>query len=243
MSNLTDLALEEAALKTLADAVLDRLKVVKATMQEALLADGISKVEAKLPDGTKVATISRSDAKPAAVVTDDDAFLGWVRENSAHNITSKVVTEVRPAYRAALLAEMTAAGVAEWVDKDTGVIHDIPGVEVKATRSLTHSVRPVAGGKEAIAQAYRMGLLNHLDLLQITAGGEAPPAAPLINLEHQHKDARGAIWEWTGDVTPHGDPIMESPGWTPPSRIDLLKLIAQDGPLTDTGSKRAGGVE
>jgi hypothetical protein len=171
MSDLQALAFEEAALKTLADAVMDRLKAVKASMQEALVNDGISKVDAKLPDGTKVATISRSDAKPAAVITDDDAFLAWVRDNSAHNVTSKVVTEVRPAYRAALLAEMTAAGVAEWVDKDTGVIHDIPGVEIKATRSLTHSVRPTTGGREAIAEAWRTGQLNHLDLLQITQGG------------------------------------------------------------------------
>lgn len=171
MSDLQELALEEAALKTLVDAVMDRLKAVKVSMQEALVADGIGKVDAKLPDGTKVATISRSDAKPAAVVTDDDAFLGWVRENSAHNITSKVVTEVRPAYRAALLAEMTAAGVAEWVDQETGVIHDIPGVEVRATRSLTHSVRPITGGREAIAEAWRTGRLDHLNLLQITQGG------------------------------------------------------------------------
>lgn len=170
MSDLQQLALEEAALKTLADAVLDRLKEVKATMQEALLADGISKVEANLPDGTKVATISRSDAKPAAVVTDDEAFLSWVRANSPHNVSSKVVTEVRPAYRGALLAEMTAAGVAQWADRETGEIHDIPGVEVKATRSLTHSVRPVSGGKEAIAEAWRTGQLAHLNLLQISGG-------------------------------------------------------------------------
>jgi hypothetical protein len=97
MSDLQALAFEEAALKTLADAVLDRLKEVKATMQEALLADGISKVEAKLPDGTKVATISRSEAKPAAVVANEDAFLAWVRENSAHNVTrSPVSKSARP---------------------------------------------------------------------------------------------------------------------------------------------------
>lgn len=171
MPDTSALALEEATLKTLMDAIGDRLKAVKAEMQEALVTGGIGKVDATLPDGTKVATISRSDAKPAAVITDDDAFLGWVRANSAHNVTSKVVTEVRPAYRAALLAEMTAAGTAEWVDKDTGVIHDIPGVEVKATRSLTHSVRPVAGGKEAIAEAYRNGQLAHLNILQLPAGG------------------------------------------------------------------------
>jgi hypothetical protein len=171
MPDLQDLALEEAALKALVDSINDRLKEVKATMQEALVTGGIGKIEAKLPDGTKVATISRSDAKPAAVVIDDDAFLAWARTVAPHNVVSRVVTEVRPAYRTALLAEMTAAGVPEWADKETGEVHQVPGVEVRATRSLTHSVRPVTGGPEAIAEAWRTGALAHLTIPQITAGG------------------------------------------------------------------------
>jgi hypothetical protein len=165
--DLSQLALEEAALKTLADAVLDRLKEVKTAMQEALTEGGVKTVEASLPDGTKVATISRSDPKPAAVVTDDKAFLEFVRTYSPHNVTSRVVTEVRPAYTTALLAEMTAAGVAVVADKETGVVEDVPGVEVRATRSLTHSVRPTKDGREAIAAAWRDGKLAHLELPQI----------------------------------------------------------------------------
>jgi hypothetical protein len=167
--DLQALAIEEAALKTLADAVNDRLKEVKATMQEALVTSGASRVDAALPDGTKVATISRSDPKPAAVVTDSDAFLKWVRTYSPHNVTSRVVTEVRPAYTTALLAEMTAAGTAVVADKETGVVEDVPGVEVRATRSLTHSVRPTKDGREAIAAAWRDGKLAHLNLPQIAA--------------------------------------------------------------------------
>lgn len=173
MTDIQQLAFEEAALKTLADAVADRLKGVKAAMQEALVEGGIGRVDAALPDGTKVATISRSDAKPAAVVTDAEAFLAWVRTTAPSEVASRVVTEVRPAYQTAVLAEMTAAGVSEWADRTTGEVHQVPGVEVRATRSLTHSVRPVTGGREAIAEAWRTGKLAHLDLLQVTAGGEA----------------------------------------------------------------------
>lgn len=173
MSDLQQLALEEASLKALSDAINDRLKEVKATMQEALIGNGIAKVEASLPDGTKVATISRSDAKPAAIVVDDKAFLEFVRRYSPHNVTTRLVTEVRPAYVTALLAEMTAAGVPEVADKDTGVVEDVPGVEIRATRTLTHSVRPTAGGKEAIAAAWRNGDLAHLNLLQLTHGETA----------------------------------------------------------------------
>jgi hypothetical protein len=168
--DLAQLALEEAALKALSDTVNDRLKEVKNAMQEQLVDNGISKVTASLPDGTKVATISRSDAKPAAVVIDDDAFLAFVRGIAPSEVTTRLVTEVRPAYRTTVLAQMTAAGVPRIVDTETGELHDVPGVEVKATRALTHSVRPAAGGKEAIAEAWRTGQLAHLNLLQIEAG-------------------------------------------------------------------------
>jgi hypothetical protein len=168
--DLAQLALEEAALKALSDTVNDRLKEVKNAMQEQLVDNGISKVSATLPDGTKVATISRSDAKPAAVVVDDDAFLAFVRSIAPGEISTRLVTEIRPAYRTSILAQMTAAGVARIVELETGELHDVPGVEVRATRALTHSVRPTAGGKEAIAEAWRNGALAHLNLLQIEAG-------------------------------------------------------------------------
>ncbi|MFD7999873.1 hypothetical protein [Streptomyces mirabilis] len=168
--DIAQLALEEAALKALSDTVNDRLKEVKNAMQEQLVGNGISKVTATLPDGTKVATISRSDAKPAAVVIDDDAFLAFIRSIAPGEISTRLVTEVRPAYRNSVLAQMTAAGVARIVDTETGELHDVPGVEVKATRALTHSVRPSTGGKEAIAEAWRTGQLAHLNPFQLEAG-------------------------------------------------------------------------
>ncbi|QQZ56890.1 hypothetical protein IFE09_27215 [Streptomyces microflavus] len=167
--NMQELALEEAALKTLADTVMDRLKAVKAEMQEALTTGGVGKVDAKLPDGTKVAVISRTDSKPAAVVVDSEAFLAWVRTAAPSEVTTRLVTEVRPAYTTALLAEMTAAGVAEVSDKETGVVDSVPGVEIRATRSTTHSVRPTKDGRDLIAEAWRTGALGHLNLPQLTA--------------------------------------------------------------------------
>jgi hypothetical protein len=172
MNDMQQLALEEAALKTLADTVMDRLKAVKAEMQTALTEGGVGKVDATLPDGRKVAVISRTDPKPTAVVVDGEAFLAWVRANSPHNVVSRLVTEVRPAYATALLAEMTAAGTAEVSDRETGVVEAVPGVEIRATRSTTHSVRPTRDGRDLIAEAWRTGALAHLALPQITAGGE-----------------------------------------------------------------------
>lgn len=171
--DMKDLALREAALKTLADAIADQLKTVKAEMQEQMEATGARTLEAALPDGTKVATISRPTSKAKAAVVDQDAFLAWAREHSPANVETKLVTAVRPAYTTALLAEMTAAGSAEIADKETGEIALVPGVDIVAGRATSHTVRPVDGGAEAIAEAWRTGQLAHLDLPQLGARQEA----------------------------------------------------------------------
>lgn len=172
MSDAQQLALEEAALKTLVDAVTDRLKQVRAAMQEALDDSGVSRMDARLPDGTKVATISRTDPKPTAVVVDEAAFREWVRARTeGAEVITRLVAEVRPAYQTALLGQITAAGVPQVVDGD-GVIHEVPGVEIRATRSRGHSVRPVDGGREAIAAAWRNGTLGADILPALGAGGE-----------------------------------------------------------------------
>lgn len=171
LEKLSQLASEEAILKALADAVGDRLKEVRTNMQGALdEARGVKQVAATLPDGTEVAKISLTDPKPEAVVTDPDAFLAWVRENAATEVVRRVevVTEVRPAYRTGLLAQMTAAGRPEVCDKDTGVVDTVPGVEVRATRARGHSVRFAKAGKEAVAAAWASGQLTSVVLPALT---------------------------------------------------------------------------
>jgi len=170
--DMANLALEETALKTVIDAFTNRLKEVRADMQTALDTTGVSRIDATLPDSTKVGTVSLTNPKPTATVTDPDLFLQWVQKNSSNNVVSRIVTEVRPAYTTALLAEMTAAGVTEIADRDTGVVEEVPGVQIRATRSRTHSARPVDGALEAILAAWRTGQLAHLNLPQLTAGEE-----------------------------------------------------------------------
>ncbi|MFE9391631.1 hypothetical protein [Streptomyces sp. NPDC006784] len=171
--DMKQLALAEAALKTLGDAVKDQLAEVREQMQTHLDDTGASRVDATLPDGTKVATVSRSESKPKAVVIDEATLLAWVREHAPDEITSRVVTEIRPAYMTALLARLTAAGAAEVPDEETGEIREVPGVEMRTSRVTTHTVRAAKGGAEAIVAAWRSGQLAHLDLPQLTAGGEA----------------------------------------------------------------------
>jgi hypothetical protein len=164
MSNLLELAQQEATLKALADVVNDRLKAVRAETQAALdtaeKETGTRQVAAKLPDGTPVATLSLTDPKPEAKITDVDAFKAWVMDAFPGEIERRFVAEVRPAFAEKILAEMTAAGVARLVDKETGELHDVPGVEVKATRSRNHSLRFKPEGKNAIAEAWQVGTLT-----------------------------------------------------------------------------------
>lgn len=163
MSNLVELAREEATLKALVDVVTERLKTVRAETQAALNTaekeNGTRQVAAKLPDGTAVATISLTDPSPEAKVTDSDAFQAWVMAEFPGEIERRFVAEVRPAFLDKVLSEMTAAGVARLVNKETGELHDVPGVEVKATRSRNHSLRFKPGGKENVAKAWASGEL------------------------------------------------------------------------------------
>lgn len=170
--DMKDLALAEASLKTLADAVKTQLAEVREQMQKELEASGASRVDATLPDGTKVATVSTSTPTDKAVVTDDDAFLAWVQETAPTEVKSRVVTEVRPAFEAALLAQMTASGAAEVPDKATGEIAEVPGVTVQTGRATTHNVRLAKDGADAIITAWRDGDLGHLGLPQLGPGGE-----------------------------------------------------------------------
>lgn len=163
MSNLRELAREEATLKALADVVTERLKAVRAETQSALDAaeqqTGTRQVAASLLNGTPIATISLTDPKPEAKITDTDAFQAWVMEAFPGEIERRFVAEVRPAFVDKVLGEMTAAGVARLVDKETGELHEVPGVEVKATRSRNHSLRFKPTGRDDIAKAWQAGEL------------------------------------------------------------------------------------
>ncbi|MDH6116854.1 hypothetical protein ABH930_000273 [Kitasatospora sp. GAS204A] len=173
--SLQDAAAREAVLKALSDRIGDALKAVRTEVQAELdAAAGVRQIEARLPDGKLVAKVSLTDPAPAAVVTDPDAYLAWVRDQhpaGKDNVVRRFVTEVRPAFTTALLAELTAAGVPQWCDQQTGEVHDVPGVEIRATRARSHSVRFEKTGRDLVAEAWQAGLLADIVLPQITAGG------------------------------------------------------------------------
>lgn len=172
--SLRDHAAREAILKALYDAIGDELKACRADVQagldEAQETSGTRQIVATLPDGTVVAKISLTEPKPEARVTDEAAFTAWAVKAYPSEIKREyvgVVTSVQPAFTTRLLGQMTAAGVP--CDPDTGEL--VPGVEIRATRGRSHSVRFEKTGREDVGEAWRRGELAHVVLPELAPGG------------------------------------------------------------------------
>ena len=149
-----------AALKALADEAQAVSKAVRAETDDALadLYDqtGSKSFDAKLDDGTKVASISLAFAKGGVQITDEAAFLAWVKSDHPEAL----VESVHPDFRAQVLKRAVAddAGV---YDPDTGEV--IPGAEPKPAgeRPKSYSVRLT--DKPALVAAWQRGEILVLD--------------------------------------------------------------------------------
>ncbi|WP_406417941.1 hypothetical protein [Streptomyces sp. NBC_01614] len=172
--NLKDTAARAAILGTLHKAIGDELKAAKRELGEGLRAakqeTGTQKISVSLDEGQDIGTASLVQPKAEAAVTDAEKFTAWVIENFKSEVERKFVTSVKPGFQKKLLDQITAAGVAEWADPETGVIHDVPGVEMQGRAAYTRMTVPDAG-KQAIAQAWQSGALAHVVLPELTAGG------------------------------------------------------------------------
>lgn len=173
--SLKDIAARTAVLSTLHDAIGAELKTAKkeleAGLREAKAETGTQKIGVSIDQGPDVGTISLVQPKAAAAVTDAEQFTAWVMDNFGTEIERRFVASVKPGFQKKLLDQITAAGVTEWADPETGVIHEVPGVAIQGRAAYTRLTVPDVG-KAAIAQAWRERRL----------GGMVPaalaPAAP-----------------------------------------------------------------
>jgi hypothetical protein len=172
--SLKESAGRAVVLQALYEEIGAQLKAAKAEQAAGLKAareeTGATRIEASLPDGTVVAKVTLVSPGKAAEVADEEAFLGWVRDHRPDQIKRQVVTSVYPAFVKALLAQMTAAGVPQWVDQETGVVHEVPGVRMQPRASYTRTTWEAAG-PDTVAAAWQSGALTALVLPQLTAGG------------------------------------------------------------------------
>ncbi|QTU45606.1 hypothetical protein F3K20_12690 [Streptomyces scabiei] len=161
--SLKDTAARAAVLSTLHDAIGAELKTAKKELEEGLRAakaeTGTQKISVSLDEGPDVGTISLVQPKAAAAVADAEQFTAWVMEHFGTEIERKFVTSVKPGFQKKILDQITAAGVAEWADPETGVIHEVPGVAMQGRAAYTRMTVPDVG-KAAIAQAWREGRLS-----------------------------------------------------------------------------------
>ncbi|MFI8294060.1 hypothetical protein ACIGBL_33480 [Streptomyces sp. NPDC085614] len=173
--SIKDTATRVAILDTLATRVATELKAAKQELQaglkDAKAETGTQQISVDLA-GRDIGKATLVQPKAAAVVTDPDALLAWVRTVAATEITTRLVTEVRPAWVANLLKQLTATGTAEWADPDTGVIHDVPGVTMQGRAAHVRLTIP-NDGKQAIATAWQSGALTALVLPELEAGEQA----------------------------------------------------------------------
>ena len=144
---LKDIAARAAILDTLHKAIGDELKAAKRDLENGLRTakkeTGTQKVTISLTEQQDIGTATLVQPQAAAVVTDVEKFKAWVIDHYASEIERRFVTEVRPSFTARLLKEMTAAGVAQWADPETGELHDVPGVEMQGRAAYTRaSERP-----------------------------------------------------------------------------------------------------
>ncbi|MFF7561924.1 hypothetical protein ACFZB4_18375 [Streptomyces pseudovenezuelae] len=167
--SLKDIAARATVLSTLHDAIGAELKAAKKELEAGLRTakeeTGTQKIGVSLGEGPDVGTVSLVQPKASAAVTDAEAFIKWVMEHFGSEIERKFVTVVKPGFQKKILDEITAAGVVEWVDEGTGVIHEVPGVAMQGRAAYTRMTVPDMG-KAAIAQAWREGRL----------GAAVPPA-------------------------------------------------------------------
>ncbi|HVK34058.1 MAG TPA: hypothetical protein VM428_00215 [Microlunatus sp.] len=172
--SLKDTATRVAILDTLAKHITDQLKAAKAELETGLRAakaeTGTKTIAVDLA-GTDIGKATLVQKGPAATVTDDKALLAWVREVAPTEISTRLVTEVRPSWLAVLKKQIEATGSTEWADPETGVIHDVPGISLVGRAAYTQVTIP-ADGKTAIAEAWRSGALTTMVLPELTAGGE-----------------------------------------------------------------------
>jgi hypothetical protein len=176
--SLKDDAARAAVLKALLDAVTAEYKAVNARVSARLLEEkqrtGTKQIAAEI-DGTPVASIAWITPEATPSVADPAAFAAWVAKHHPHQVEREFVTTVRPAFAKAILAEVEAAGRPQWCDKETGELHDVPGIKFigKAAHARL-SFRKSGGrevGREQIAAAWRAGHLS-LPLPELEAGGE-----------------------------------------------------------------------
>lgn len=158
MSEIKDLARVAMASKLLADAARAEGDAARAELAALMAGDGLERVRVLGDDSTDYGTVVLAAGRRTAKVVDPAAFAAWV----AARYPDEVVTAVRPAFEARLLAAATKVG--DPVDVGTGEL--IPGVDLTQGEPYL-TTRPSVEAKDRMRAA-----LADNGLLSLVSGGE-----------------------------------------------------------------------
>jgi len=126
VSGLTD-AEKLAALGTYVKVLSDAEKALRASVTADMGKRHVEKVGAYLPDGTKMASVSRSDGKKSVKLTDEAGALAWCRDRYPSEVMT--VEIIRPAFLKKLLDIAGSLPVgSKGLDSATG--EELPFIEV-----------------------------------------------------------------------------------------------------------------
>jgi len=154
---LSETAMQAVVVKALGDLISDRLKTLKLQAEASFTATETNRAAARLPDGTKVATVSMAGGEGhSAYVASEELLMAWVLANHP----GEVEMVIRPSYVKKLTDAAKKAGRA--IDPATGEV--VPGIEVGESKPYV-SIRFETSGREAIAEAWRNGDLQGVNLV------------------------------------------------------------------------------
>lgn len=159
--SIKEAALRTAVLKAVSDALKAEADADRASLQDALIdlyeATGGKTLDVKLPDGTKVATISLAIEHSAPETFDRAALLAWAVENRpewCHEVPAHIEVSEKAALEG---VEFTPEGIAVTPGGEV-----VPGLRMKRGGTpKSFSVRFESTGRSAIAAAWSDGVFGN----------------------------------------------------------------------------------
>ncbi|WP_042176316.1 hypothetical protein [Streptomyces sp. NBRC 110035] len=167
--NLRDHATRVVVLRVLRDAVEAEYRAERCAVLDGLRAAraelALKSMRVTMPDDTPIATLTLIDPQPTVVVADEDAFTAWTAANHPGEVETLV--RVRSAWQREFFARLACSGPV--ADPRTGEV--VPGLTVApAPEPRSFSLRPVPGGTERVARAWRTGEIDLRGLLALDGG-------------------------------------------------------------------------
>lgn len=148
MTDDRSLAVQAVSLKVLADMVAERQREVKSDLAESMVQG--DRKSARLANGESVGSVTFTNGSPVARVVDERALVAWVTAM----YPEEVETQIRPAFREAILKASAGAGMPMCPDGTA----DVPGIELgHSTPYLT--VRPDKAKLPLLMDALRANAL------------------------------------------------------------------------------------